>query len=78
MGMQVFLLPVHLLGLDIYNNNKSPAIDRAKRILKNYAPALPLRFVRMASAYGIGGVNNKSFRNKLITHYEGKDWDKRY
>ena len=78
MGMQVFLLPVHLLGLDIYNNNKSPTIDRAKRILKNYPQALPLRFVRMASAYGIGGVNNKSFRNSLMTHYEGKDWDKKY
>ena len=77
-GMQVFLLPLHLLGLDIYNNNKSLASDRAKRVFKTYPQALPFRFVRMAGAFGIGGVNNKSFRNSLIGHYEGKDWDKRY
>lgn len=77
-GMQVVLLPIHLLGLDIYNNNVSIASDRAKRILKNYFPSLPLRFIRMAAAYGIGGVTNKNLRNKFISHYEGKDWNKRY
>ncbi len=77
-GMQVVLLPIHLLGLDIYNNNVSPLGDRAKRIFKNYFPSLPLRFIRMASAYGIGGVTNKKLRNKFISHYEGKDWNTKY
>lgn len=77
-GMQVVLLPIHLLGLDIYNNNVSTAGDRAKRIFKNYLPSLPLRFIRMASAYGVGGVTNKNLRNKFISHYEGNDWNKRY
>lgn len=73
-SMQVVLLPIHLLGLDIYNNNVSTGGERAKRVIKNYFPALPLRFIRMAGAFGFGGVNNKKFRNKIISHYEGKDW----
>jgi len=75
-SMQVVLLPIHLLGLDIYNNNVSTTGDRAKRVLKNYFPALPLRFIRMAGAFGFGGVNNKVLRNKIISQYEGKDWMK--
>ena len=75
---QTVLLPVHLIGLDYYNVDKSSMASRLKRIFKVYPGALPLRFFRMGSAYGIGGVNNKSFRNKFISKYEGKDWDKNY
>lgn len=71
-GMQVILLPIHLLGLDIYNNNQSALGERGKRIFKNYLPSLPLRFLRMASAYGIGGISNKSFRSQLIKKYENR------
>lgn len=75
---QLFLLPIHLLGLDYYNVDKSNFKGRLSRIFKVYPGALPLRFFRMGSAYGVGGVNNKSFRNKIISKYEGKNWDKKY
>lgn len=77
-GLQAVFTPIHLLGLDFYNVNESKGSDRAKRIAKNYPKALPLRFVRMAGAYGIGGLNNKSFRNYLHTKSEGSNWDKNY
>ena len=77
-GLQVIFTPIHLLGLDLYNYNESNKSDRAKRIAKNYPKALPLRFVRMAGAYGIGGLNNKSFRNYLHSRSEGANWDKAY
>lgn len=78
MGFQIVALPIHLLGLDFYNNNTSPASERAKRIIQKYPNALPLRFVRMASAFGFGGISNKTFRNKLISRFEGKNWETRH
>lgn len=78
MGFQIIALPIHLLGLDFYNHNTSPASDRAQRIVQKYPSALPLRFVRMASAFGLGGIQNKTFRNKLISRFEGKDWEKKH
>lgn len=76
--LQTVFLPIHLLGLDYYNYNQSSNGDRIKRIFKTYPGALPLRFFRMGSAYGVGGVNNKRFRNYLHSKSEGKDWDKNY
>jgi len=78
MGFQLFFLPIHLLGLDYYNIEKSTFGARFGRIAKTYFPAMPLRFFRMGSAYGVGGVNNKKLRNFIISRYEGKNWDKNY
>lgn len=77
-GLQTFFTPIHLLGFDFYNNTESTGKERAIRVAKKYPQALPLRYVRMAGAYGIGGVNNKSFRNILHGKAEGKDWDSNY
>lgn len=78
MLMQFLVLPVHLIGLDFYNVDKSNLSSRIKRILPTYPKALPLRFYRMGGAYGVGGVNNKKLRNFLISKYEGKNWDSKY
>ena len=78
MLMQFLILPVHLIGLDFYNVDKSNFMSRLKRIIPTYPKALPLRFYRMGGAYGVGGVNNKKFRNYLISKYEGKNWDSQY
>lgn len=75
---QTVFLPFHLIGLDFYNVEKSAFSQRLRRIFKVYPGALPLRFFRMGSAFGVGGVNNKSFRNKIISKYEGKNWDLKY
>jgi hypothetical protein len=77
-GLQTIFTPIHLLGLDFYNENVSKASERAKRIANNYPKALPLRVVRMAGAYGVGGLNNKAFRNSLHGRNEGKHWDSDY
>jgi hypothetical protein len=76
--LQTVFLPIHLAGLDTYNHITSKFNDRVKRIFKVYPGALPLRCWRMGSAYGIGVVNNRKFRNYFNTKAEGKDWDKNY
>ena len=76
--LQTVLLPIHLIGLDLYNVEKSSFADRLSRIFKVYPTALPLRFFRMGIAYGIGGVGNKSFRNSIISKFEGENWDRSY
>lgn len=76
--LQTVFVPIHLLGLDYYNIEKSSMRDRTKRVFKVYPSALPLRYFRMGSAFGVGGINNKSFRNSMISKYEGPNWDKNY
>ena len=70
---QVVFLPLHLLGLDFYNNTKSLLSSRFQRIFKVYPGALPLRFFRMGSAFGIGGLNNKSLRARLSAKFDRKN-----
>lgn len=78
MLLQFIVLPISLMGFDFYNVNQSKFINRIKRLYPNFPNALPLRFYRMGGAYGVGGINNKKFRNVLISKYEGKDWDLKY
>lgn len=67
--------PVNLLGLDYYNYYTSSVKNRAIRVLRNYPNVIPVTIGRMGSAYGIGGVNNITFRDKLISKVEGKNWN---
>lgn len=76
--LQTVFLPIHLIGLDFYNVEKSSFSERLARIFKVYPTALPLRFFRMGAAYGIGGVGNKKFRNSIISTFEGENWDSTY
>ena len=57
--------PLYLLGLDMYNNNKSNIKNRYKRVVTNYPKVVPITFARMTLAYGLGGINNINIRNKL-------------
>lgn len=77
-GFQFVLTPIHLLGYDIYNYPQRKMGDRMGGILKLYPSTTFIRMVRMGGAYGIGGVNNKSFRDRFISAYEGENWDRDY
>ena len=76
---QFALTPLHLLGFDFYNRPSAPNIaDRIKHLTPKYLPSVGIRMVRMGAAYGIGGVNNRSFREFFIGMIEGQNWDKSY
>lgn len=74
----MFLTPIHLLGIDFYNFQNKQFSERIKYLKPVYLPSVGIRMVRMSAAYGIGGVNNRKFRNMLISRIEGLDWDNSY
>lgn len=70
--------PLHLAGNQIYIKPNDTAMEISKKVISEVPKSLPIRMVRMASAYGIGGVNNRSFRNSLVGKIEGENWDRNY
>jgi hypothetical protein len=75
---QLFLTPVHLLGYDFYNYKDRAFRGRVDYLKPMYLSTVGIRMIRMGSAYGIGGVNNKNFRHRLISRFEGSAWDRSY
>lgn len=66
----LLLSPINLLGLDFYNHNQSSFGNRLRRVFINFPNVLPVTFLRMTAAYGIGGCNNINikyyFRKKFV------------
>ena len=69
-GMQIFSVPLHLLGLDLYNNPDRPGLGpaaasgRINFIRKEYMKTLAARMARIFPAFGCGGVVNKYLREE--------------
>ncbi len=63
--IQIFVTPLHLLGLDLYNREGLVLGERMKQIRSQYPKTLGLRMVRFLPAYGLGGVINNEMRRKL-------------
>jgi hypothetical protein len=75
---QFALTPLHLLGYDYYNRPSMVFNDRINYLSPKYLPSVGIRMVRMGAAYGIGGVNNRQFRDYFVSMVEGPNWDKYY
>eukprot|EP01038_Epipyxis_sp_PR26KG_P008602 gene8602-11626_t len=77
-SMQILSTPLHLLGLDVYNRPtiENNSISRIKFIQQEYLKTTLARMARIFPAYGVGGVINKSMRNKgfdyIQTFYTNK------
>jgi len=61
--------PLHLLGLDWYNNEGSTIGQRMQFLRKVYVSSLLVRMLRFLPTYGIGGIVNFEIRN----HFMEKD-----
>mmetsp|Transcript_24665 Transcript_24665/g.36776 ORF Transcript_24665/g.36776 Transcript_24665/m.36776 type:complete len:361 (-) Transcript_24665:37-1119(-) len=67
---QVFATPLQLAGLDFYNrpmrkmSYAEAILERSRFIGQNFSNVMTARIVRMAPAYGIGGIGNTYFRNE--------------
>ena len=55
--------PLHLLGLDWYNNEGSTITQRMQVLRKIFFSSLVIRMLRFLPTYGIGGVVNIEIRN---------------
>lgn len=61
--LQFFSTPLHLLGLDYYNFEANTFKQRLGFLRREYLKSVGARMIRMAPAYGIGGIANTSLRN---------------
>jgi len=73
MGMQFICTPLHLLALNMYNQQGVSPGARAAAVWKTCPSSTFIRMFRFLGAYGIGGIGNKS----LIAY--GREWaDNKY
>lgn len=64
-AVQFVSTPLHLLGLDLYNNKGHAIGRRVNFIQREYVKSVLARVGRIGPAFGIGGVGNNYFRNTL-------------
>lgn len=69
MGMQLVCTPLHLLALNMYNEQGVSAATRVASVWKTLPATTFIRMFRFLGAYGIGGIGNKyliaTFRNQV-------------
>ncbi|CAG8592911.1 6880_t:CDS:2 [Ambispora leptoticha] len=63
--IQFVSTPLHLLGLDLYNRQNAGIGSRANLLMQKYSKTTLARIVRIAPAFGIGGVANRVFKQKI-------------
>ncbi|RLN74504.1 hypothetical protein BBJ28_00016313 [Nothophytophthora sp. Chile5] len=68
-AVQFISTPLHLLGLDLYNNKGLSAAKRASFVQREYLKSVFARIGRIGPAFGIGGVGNTYFRDQLRTTF---------
>lgn len=70
--VQIFSTPLHLFGLDKYNNNNNTFDKRIEFIKREYFKTTCARMSRIFPAFGIGGLCNKTYRSYFIDNFEKK------
>lgn len=65
LAIQFFSTPLHLSGLDLYNNPQHSSKERFGLVKREYLKSVFARMGRIFPAYGIGGVLNRKLRAGL-------------
>jgi len=66
--MQTLITPIHLFGLNLYNQPVATTNERMKAVMKTYPEATGVRMFRFLWAYGVGGLVNKELNQRA------RDW----
>lgn len=78
-AIQALSTPLHLLGMDLYNQPVSTTATRVSFIQREYLATTAARMGRIFPAFGIGGVANKLFkkhsREFLARWRRAQDWN---
>jgi hypothetical protein len=69
-AVQVLSTPMHLLGLDWYNNPKHTAGERWVVVKEKFLSSWGARVGRIVPAFGVGGVVNAKVRKRLMEKLE--------
>mmetsp|Transcript_9504 Transcript_9504/g.10021 ORF Transcript_9504/g.10021 Transcript_9504/m.10021 type:complete len:268 (+) Transcript_9504:32-835(+) len=68
---QMFLTPIHVLALDIYNRAGESSRSRFQYIKGIYPETVSIRMARVLCAYGIAGITNKNVKSILRKQFIG-------
>ncbi|KAJ3242317.1 hypothetical protein HDU81_005069 [Chytriomyces hyalinus] len=63
--VQLISTPIHLLGLDYYNNPSATVVQRAQVVRRDFIPSTLARMGRILPAFGFGGLVNNKTRTTL-------------
>merc|ERR1711920_925886 len=66
--MQTVITPIHLFGLNLYNQPVATSNERLRAVMKTYPEATGVRMFRFLWAYGVGGLVNKDLNQRA------RDW----
>jgi hypothetical protein len=66
--MQTVITPIHLFGLNLYNQPVAARQERVRAVLKTYPEATGVRMFRFLWAYGVGGLVNRDLSQRA------RDW----
>ena len=75
-AMQFISTPLHLIGLDLYNNPNTSNASRISFVTQEYLKTAFARIGRILPAFGIGGVLNKELREKGAKYYKSFEMPK--
>lgn len=64
-AIQFISTPLHLLGLDLYNNRHAAPKRRFRFITKEYFKSAAARIGRIGPAFGLGSIGNNFYKARL-------------
>ncbi len=68
LAVQLITTPVHLLGLDFYNEQNSTLGARMARVRKAWIGSAGIRMIRMFAPWSLGLLINRDLRDWLIAN----------
>lgn len=69
-AIQIFSTPMHLLGLNMYNDRRIPFPERVAIVRRAWMMSTLARMARIIPAFSVGGVLNTRFRRSLMQRLE--------
>lgn len=72
LAVQLITTPVHLLGLDYYNEKESTLSQRLARVRASYFGSVGIRMIRMFAPWSIGLLITRDLRDWLIDEPDSK------
>eukprot|EP00919_Chromeraceae_sp_WS-2016_P032940 GHVR01077883.1.p1 GENE.GHVR01077883.1~~GHVR01077883.1.p1 ORF type:complete len:112 (+),score=16.13 GHVR01077883.1:92-427(+) len=65
LGIQFLSCPIHLMGLDFFNNPNKTRGERVSFIRSNYFGMVAARCARIGPAFCVGGILNRKLRTSV-------------
>jgi hypothetical protein len=68
-GVQLFTVPLHLIGIDLHNRPAANTSQRMQLVKREYWKTAAGRQLRIGCALGVGGVANRAIKMSLYSRF---------